>query len=476
MMIAGKWTASISKKTFDIYSPATGERLGRVPEGAREDVQRAVKAANASWPAWAKKTPFERSVVMERAAVIVHKRRDELAHILSLEQGKPLHREAYAEVDEVIDYLRMTAADVVRLEGHIVPSRNPDMRVLVMRVPRGVVGAITPWNWPLTMPAEIIVPALATGNAVVWACAPSTSICAIKLAACLVDAGLPEGLLNLVTGPGPVVGDEIAVHPDVHALGFIGSVVTGHKVAARAAGKDLLLEMGGNGPLIVLEDADLDKAVEATLLGAFLCSGQSCTAAELILVHQKVKEAFTQKLLEAIKKKIKLGHPLKTSTTMGPLQNEAAAQKMDAHIADALAKGARVLTGGKRAKKFATHLYYQPTVLDHVQTNMLVAQQETFGPVVPICTIQSAEEALKIANGSGYGLTIALFTETKRGLKLAETLRSGTVVINNSTNWFEYHIPFGGGAGSKSGFGRVGGRFGLERFTDYKTVFVDLRD
>lgn len=477
MFIAGQWTASESKKYFEAYSPATGECLGRVPEGTRVDVQRAVKAANQSWPAWAKRTAFERAALMEKAATIVQKRRDELAMVLSLEQGKPLLTEAYVEVDEVIEYLRMTAADVVRLEGHIVPSKNPDMRALVMRVPRGVVGAITPWNWPYTMPTEIIVPALALGNSVVWACAPSTSICAIKLAECLVDAGLPEGLMNLITGPGPIVGDEIAANENVHALGFIGSVATGHKVAARAAGKELLLEMGGNGPLIVLEDADLDKAVEATLLGAFLCSGQSCTAAELILIHEKVKDAFMQKLLKAIKKKIKLGHPLESTTTMGPVQNEATAQKMDAHIADAVAKGAKVLTGGKRSKKFATSLYYEPTVLDGINADMHVASEETFGPMVPIRTIKSASEAVKIANTSGYGLTIAVFTkDLKQGLKLAEDLRSGTVVINNSTNWFEYHIAFGGGAGSKSGFGRVGGRFGLERFGEYKTVFMDVSD
>ena len=435
MYIAGKWTQSGSKKRFDVFSPATGKRLGSVPEGTRADVQQAVKAANKSWPAWAKRSAFERAAIMERAAVIVQERRDELALVLTLEQGKPLYTEAYVEVDEVIEYLRMTAADVVRLEGHIVPSKNPDMRALVMRVPRGVVGAITPWNWPYTMPTELIVPALAVGNAVVWVCAPTTSICAIKLAECLIDAGLPEGLLNLVTGPGPMVGDELASHPDVHALGFIGSVATGHTVAQRGAGKELLLEMGGNGPLIILEDADLDKAVEATLLGAFLCSGQSCTAAELLLIHENVKEAFVAKLLKAIKKKIKLGHPLEKATTMGPVQNEATAQKMDSHIADALQKGAKVLLGGKRSKKFPTQLYYEPTVLDNVQATMQVATEETFGPIVPIRMIKSAEEAISIANGSGYGLTIAVFTENlKLGLKIAEDLRSGTVVINNSTN------------------------------------------
>jgi acyl-CoA reductase-like NAD-dependent aldehyde dehydrogenase len=475
MYIAGQWTESEGRKRFESYSPVTGESLGSIPEGTRADVQRAVKAANESWRGWAKRTAFERAATMERAAQIVHERRDELARLLTLEQGKPLHSEAYVEVDEVIDYLKMTAADVVRLEGHIVPSKNPDMRAYVTRVPRGVVGAITPWNWPYTMPTEIIVPALAVGNAVVWACAPSTSICAVKLAECLIDGGLPSGLLNLITGPGAVVGDEIAVNPDVHALGFIGSVATGHTVARQGAGKELLLEMGGNGPLIVLEDANLDKAVEATLLGSFLCSGQSCTAAELLLVHETVKDVFVKKLLAATREKIRLGNPLDKSTTLGTLQNETTAAKMDAHIADAVSKGAKVLLGGKRAEAYPTTLYYQATVLDNVQQSMHVAREETFGPIVPIQTIKSAEEAIEITNTSGYGLTVAVFTENlKRGLKIAEELRSGTVVINNSTNWFEYHIAFGGGAGSKSGFGRVGGRFGLERFTEYKTIFADL--
>ena len=475
MYIAGQWTESESRKQFESYSPVTGESLGSVPEGSRADVQRAVQAANSSWRNWAKRTAFERAAIVEHAARIVHERRDELARVLTLEQGKPLYTEAYVEVDETIDYLKMTAADVVRLEGHIVPSKNPDMRAYVTRVPRGVVGAITPWNWPYTMPVEIIVPALAVGNAVVWACAPSTSICAVKLAECLIDAGLPSGLLNLITGPGAVVGDEIAVNPEVHALGFIGSVATGHTVAKQGAGKELLLEMGGNGPLIILEDANLDKAVEATLLGSFLCSGQSCTAAELLLVHENVKDAFVKKLLAATKEKIRLGNPLDDSTTLGTLQNEVTAAKMDAHIIDAVNKGAKVLLGGKRAEGYPTKLYYEATVLENVRSDMLVAKEETFGPIVPIQTIKNAEEVIEITSTSGYGLTVAVFTEDlKRGLKIADELRSGTVVINNSTNWFEYHIAFGGGAGSKSGFGRVGGRFGLERFTEYKTIFADL--
>ncbi|HLA43109.1 MAG TPA: aldehyde dehydrogenase family protein [Aggregatilineales bacterium] len=472
---AGEWRESESGRRFAVYSPVTGEQIGTVPEGSRADVQQAVHTAGNSWQSWAKKTAFERAAILENAAGIVTQRRDEMAYILTLEQGKPLHHEAYVEVDEVIAYLRMVAADVTRLEGHIVASTDPQKRVFVTRVPRGVVGAISPWNWPYTMPVELIVPALGTGNAVVWACAPTTSITAIMLAGCLVDAGIPKGVFNLLTGYGAVVGDEIAVNPGVHTVGFIGSVATGMQVARQAAGKELLLELGGNGPLIILEDADLDRAVDATLLGSFLCAGQSCTAAELILVHESVKKTYLEKLLAKTREKIHLGDPFQPQTTMGPLQNAKTAEKMDAHIRDAVARGARIAAGGSRAQGFPTDLYYQPTILDHVNSDMIVSGEETFGPIVPVQTIRSDAEAVEIATRSGYGLTIALFTEDlRRGMLMAEELRSGTVVINDSTNWFEYHIAFGGGAGTKSGFGRVGGRFGYERFTELKTIFVDM--
>ncbi len=472
---AGTWRDSESGERFQVYSPATGALLGTVPQGTRADVQTAVDAANAAWRDWSRRTPFERTAVLEKAADIVIERRDAMAYILTLEQGKPLYAEAYDEVDEVVDYLKMVAADVTRLEGHILPSQDPNKRVFVTRVPRGVVGAITPWNWPYSMPVELIVPAIATGNAIVWACAPTTSICAITLADVLVEAGLPEGILNLVTGPGPVVGDEVAVNEGVHAVGFIGSVETGHTVARRAAGKDLLLELGGNGPLIVLDDADLTRAVDATLLGSFLCAGQSCTASELVLVHEKIKDRFVEHLIAQTQAQIRLGDPLLEATTMGPVQNTKTADKMDRHIGDAIAQGAKVVAGGARASGYPTDLYYQPTILDAVSAGMVVAHEETFGPIVPIQTITSDAEAIEIATRTGYGLTMALFTDDiRRGMLIAEALRSGTVVINDSTNWFEYHIAFGGGAGTKSGFGRVGGRFGYDRFTELKTIFVDM--
>src|SRR5687767_6290162 len=324
MHIAGEWVESESGSTTEATSPATGETIGTVPEGTREDAQRAIAAANAAWRGWAALSAFERAHAMERVAGLVAERGDDLAHTLTLDQGKPL-AEARDEVNELEEYWRMAAADATRLEGLMPPSVDADKRVLVYRVPRGVVGVVTPWNWPYTMPAELLAPALAAGNAVVWVPAPTTSVCAVRLAECIVEADLPAGVFNMVTGPGPVVGDEVAANPGVHAVGFIGSIVTGHRVAERAAGKELLLEMGGNGPLVILDDADVDAAVTATLEACFLNAGQSCTAGERILVHDRAHDEYLSGLEEATRRSIRLGDPFDDSTTMGPLNNEPTA-------------------------------------------------------------------------------------------------------------------------------------------------------
>jgi acyl-CoA reductase-like NAD-dependent aldehyde dehydrogenase len=475
MYIAGEWTASEGGARFDVWSPATGEWIGTAPEGTRADVQRAIAAANAASYEWARWTPFERGAAMERVAACMNERRDELAQMLALDQGKPLHAEAYQEVDDCVEYWRMAAADAKRIEGVIPPSVDRNKRVLLQRVPRGVVGAITPWNWPYEMPVEVLAPALASGNAVVWAPAPTTTACAVLLAQCIVEADLPPGVFNMVTGPGAVVGDEIAHHPGTQTVAFVGSVATGYRVAERAAGKELLLEMGGNGPLVVLEDADLDAAVAATLAGCLLCAGQSCSASELVLVHEQVHDAYVERLLRAIRDTVRLGTPFDADTTMGPLNNEPVARKMDEHIADALRRGARLLHGGKRAPDMPTALYYEPTVLDGVRMEMLVAREETFGPIIPVATIRHEDEALKIVNDGEYGLLSAIYTrDLGRALRWAERVRTGWVNINESTNWWELHLPFGGRAGSHSGFGRVGGRFIYERLTEIKTIIVNM--
>ena len=475
MYVAGEWTAGESGARMEATSPATGEPIGTVPEGTREDVRRAIAAASEAWAAWAALSGFERAAAMTRIADIIEERRDDLAWTLALDQGKPLKAEAFDEVDELVEYFRMAAADATRLDGMMPPSVDAKKRVLLYRVPRGVVGVITPWNWPYTMPAEAIAPALASGNAVVWAPASTTSICAVKLAECVIDAGLPAGVFNVVTGPGSVVGDEVAANPGTQAVAFIGSVETGQKVAQRAAGKALLLEMGGNGPMVILDDADLDAAVEAGLISAFLCAGQSCTAGERFLVHEKVRDEFLEKLIAAMERGIQLGDPFASETTLGPLNNEATAQKMDLHVSEALDRGADLVSGGVRAEGFPTRLYYRPTVLDKVTEEMQVAREETFGPVVPVTAIQDETEALRIVNSSPYGLLSAVWTRNlARGLCFAESVRTGWVNINATTNHWESHLPFGGRAGSQSGVGRVGGRYPMETFTELKTVVVGL--
>jgi acyl-CoA reductase-like NAD-dependent aldehyde dehydrogenase len=286
---------------------------------------------------------------------------------------------------------------------------------------------------------------------------------------------MPSGVFNVITGPGPVVGDELAINPGTHAIGFIGSIATGHRVAERAAGKTLLLEMGGNGPMVILDDADLDAAAEASLAAAFLCAGQSCTAGERFLVQESVHDAFLDKLQQAISRDIRLGDPFAPDTTMGPLNNEPTASKMDRHIADALERGAKVIVGGERSTGSPTNLYYEATVLDGVTDAMEVAREETFGPIIPITTIQNEGQALDIINSSPYGLLTAVWTkDLARGLRFAEAVRAGWVNINESTNYWESQLPFGGRAGSQSGIGKVGGRYSMETFTELKTVVITL--
>ena len=472
MFVDGRWTGSLSGETFTADSPATGEVIGDVPQGGREDAQLAIGAANRAADAWSRLTVFDRAAAMNRVADAVERRQDELAHTLTLDQGKPLH-ESRDEVEELIAYWRNAAEDGKRLEGRLANSMSPGKRVFLVRRARGVIGVITPWNWPYTMPAELIAPALASGNAVVWTPASSTAVAAVALAQCIVEADLPPGVFNLVTGPGSTVGDEIARNPGTHGIGFIGSTETGLKVAAAAAGKAAILELGGNGPIVVLDDADLDLAAEATVTACFLCAGQSCTAGERLLVHRDVREEFVAKLARLVTERIVLGDPFAEATTLGPLNNAGVAEKMDEHVADALERGATVVSGGARAGGFPTDLYWQATILDGVPADSLVAQEETFGPVAPVVTIDSLEQAIELANASPFGLLSAIFTrDLAKGLRYADSVRTGWVNVNESSNYWETHLPFGGRSGSQSGIGRVGGTAPMESFTELQTVVL----
>jgi len=457
--------------TAPATSPSTGEVFASVAVADPADVDGAVRAARGAWPSWAGLSAFDRAAWCDQVAAAIGRRSEDLARALSQDQGKPLVAEAYDEVTELAGYFQMAGEDAKRLAGSLPPSTAAGRRVLTLRVPLGVVGVISPWNWPYTMGAELFAPALAAGNTVVWVPAPSTTACCSLLAEIIAETGPPAGVFSFLPGPGPVVGDAVAGHPGVDAAGFIGSVATGAAVAARAAGKTQLLELGGNGPMVVLDDADLDLATEAVLEAAYLCAGQSCTAGERFLVHAAVRAEFVERVVAATKDRVRLGDPFDPATTMGPLNNEATAEKFDRHVTDAVARGARVCFGGSRAAGFATRLFAEPTVLDGVTPAMEIAREETFGPVVPVIEVASADQALDLTNGSPYGLTAAVFTrDLERGLAFAERARAGWVNINASTNVWESHLPFGGRSGSVSGRGRVGGGFAMETFTEPKTV------
>ena len=473
MFIDGEWCDAASGATVEATSPATGESLGPVAEGDREDARRAIGAAGAAFPGWAGRTGFERAAFLHRVADECERRSEDLARVLTLDQGKPLRAEAEVEVGELVEFFRMAAEDGKRVHGSIPESAAPGRRVLLLRRPVGVLGLITPWNWPYTMPAEVLAPALACGCTVVWAPAPSTAVCSGVLMECIAAADLPPGVVNLVLGPGPEVGDELAAGRGTHAVAFTGSTATGLTVATRAAGKVQLLEMGGNGPFVVMDDADLAAAADAARVGAFLGAGQSCSAAERLLVHEAVREEFVELLAGEVTREVRLGDPFDDDTTMGPVNNEPGAAKMDEHVADAVERGATVVTGGSRAEGFPTGLYWQPTVLDRVPADSIVATSETFGPVAPVVGIGSLEEAIEQTNAQTFGLMAAIFTgDVNAGLRYADSVHMGLVNINETTNYWEPHLPWGGRARSESGIGRVGGPYPMDTLTELQTVLI----
>ena len=475
MYIDGEWAESEGGEYTPLRSPATGEVLAEVPRGTREDVKRAVEVANKAKGRIADMPIFERARLCHAIADRLEGKGEELAKELSLEHGKPL-REARGEVETAVEMWRAAAEDIKRLEGEVLPSSDPNKRIMTIRQPRGVYGVITPWNFPLTIPTEYLAAGLATGNAVVWKPASYTPIIAVRMVECCEEAGVPKGVLNLVIGPGSTVGDEIASNPHIQGIGLTGSTETGMEVADKAPGKSLLLELGGNGPVIVCEDAYLPAAIKRAAYGCYANAGQICDSTERILVHEKVHDEFVAGIIEETEA-VRLGHPLHEETTMGPLNNEPTAAKVDRHLEDALAKGAKILFGGKRASGFPTDLYYEPTVIDGVTRDMLLNQEETFGPVAPILTFSHDEEALEIANDNAWGLVGGVFASNiRRAIYFAERMECGIVNVNEGCTYWQPHTPFGGYSGKGSGQGRLGGKYTLLEMTQIKAIVIDIEN
>ncbi len=429
MHIGGEWVDSLSGETFERVSPVTGEVLATLPAANREDARAAIDAANLARSRMASMPVFERAALCHAVADVLESRHKPMSEELSLEQGKT-YREACDEILFAAELYRDAAESVKRLETSIVPSVDPNKRILTIRQPHGVVAIITPWNFPVAIPSEYLSAALATGNTVVWKPAPTTSIIAVRLMECLLEAGVPEGSINLLFGEAEV-GDEIVSNPGTHAVGLTGSSAVGNAVAQRAGAKPTLLELGGNGPTIILDDADLDRAIEGTAFGCYHNAGQICQSSERILTHSKIHDAVLEGLVEKARS-IKLGHPLDETTTMGPLNNEAVAKKMDEHLADALQKGATVVAGGSRAEGFPTALYYEPTVVDGVPADSLFNHEETFGPVAPVMVVDDFAAGLSAAAAGRYGLAASVLTaDMSHAQEAARTLPVGTVKVNN---------------------------------------------
>jgi len=474
LFIGGKWVDSDSKEWIDVVSPATGKLLARIPHASTGDVARAVESARAAWDGWRMTAPFERAAACHRIADRIMARKEQIAAVISLEQGKPYFAEALPEVEETAENFRIAAEDVKRLETPIIPARDPNKRLFTFKVAIGTWGIITPWNFPTVIPSEYFGPGLAAGNTIVFKPAEQTPLAAFFMTQCIEEAGLPPGVFNLITGDGPTTGDALVSHPGIDAIGLTGETTTGDTIQRRAGVKKLLMELGGNGPQIVLEDADLPRAARAAAFGAYFNAGQVCCATERVLVDKRVHKDFLELVIEEAKN-IRVGDPLLQGVTMGPMNNVPVLEKTERHLADAAQKGARVVFGGKRAAGQATKMFFEPTVIDGVSTAMLLNKEETFGPVVPVITVTEYDEAIALANGTGYGLQMAVFTrDIDKAFYFAERLRSGNVVINDTTDYWEAHEPFGGGGGTRSGYGRLGGRFTFEDMTHLKTVALHV--
>ncbi|TDX26188.1 succinate-semialdehyde dehydrogenase/glutarate-semialdehyde dehydrogenase [Modicisalibacter xianhensis] len=465
--IDGQWRDA--ERRFAVTNPATGVTLADVPDLDADDARAAVASAEAAWPAWRKRSAKERSSLLRRWYELIVAHGDDLARLMTLEQGKPL-AEAKGEVGYGASFVEYYAEEAKRVAGETLPSHGVDKRILVFREPIGVVAAITPWNFPLAMITRKCAPALAAGCPVVIKPAEATPLTALALAKLAEDAGFPAGVLNVVTASRPAeIGEVLTTDPRVRKVSFTGSTPVGKKLLAQCAGtvKKASMELGGNAPFIVFDDADLDAAVEGAIASKFRNSGQTCVCTNRLLVQAGIYDAFLEKLAKRVNE-LKVGNGLEDGVVQGPLINPAAVDKVQAHIGDALGKGARLVCGGEPHALGGT--FFQPTVLADVTDAMQVAREETFGPLAPVFRFETDEQAIAMANATEFGLAAYFYArDYKRIWHVMEGLEYGMVAVNEGLLSTEL-APFGGV--KESGLGREGSRHGLDEFTELKYVCV----
>jgi succinate-semialdehyde dehydrogenase / glutarate-semialdehyde dehydrogenase len=468
--IGGEWVDADSKATHGVINPATRQVIGTVPVMGAAETRRAIAAAAAAQPAWAARTAKDRAAILRRWFELLMANQDDLATLMTAEQGKPL-AESKGEIAYAASFIEWFAEEGKRLYGDLIPAHAPDKRILVMRQPVGVVVAITPWNFPLAMITRKAGPALAAGCTFV--CKPATQTPYSALAAALLAqrAGVPPGVLNIVTGEAAAIGGEMTTNPSVRKLTFTGSTGIGKKLMAQCAGtmKKVSLELGGNAPFIVFDDADLDAAVAGAIASKYRNTGQTCVCANRLLVQAGVYEAFTAKLVKAVAQ-LRVGDGLAGVTDQGPLIDDKALAKVEEHLADAVARGARVVQGGKRHALGGT--FFEPTVLADVTPAMLVAREETFGPLAPLFRFESEAQAIRMANDTEFGLAAYFYTrDLARSWRVAEALEYGIVGLNTGLISTEV-APFGGI--KESGSGREGSKYGILDYTELKYLCVGL--
>ncbi|MBY6212052.1 aldehyde dehydrogenase [Microbulbifer agarilyticus] len=470
--INGEYVASEADGVIEVLNPSTGEVLGSIPKGCAEDAERALSNAKQAQKAWAKRTARDRAVLLRRFAAAIRAETEGLAELLVKEQGK-LIGVARDEVNATATFIEYACDNALTLEGDILPSDNEDEKIYIHKVPRGVVVAITAWNFPLALAGRKIGPALVTGNSIVIKPTQETPLTTMELGRIANDVGIPAGVLNIVNGQGSVVGQALCESPLTAMITMTGSTRAG-QVIHQASGKHMIpvmLELGGKAPFIVMEDADLEKAAEAALWTRYANCGQVCTCAERLYVHESVYDAFMDKFLPKVKA-LKVGNPLDEATQMGPKVNAREIEHIHELVQRSIAQGAELLIGGKPADVagFEGGNWYEPTVLTNVQQDNVLVHEETFGPILPIVKISSIEEAINHTNDSEYGLSAYLFTENLRYIHQAVAeMEVGEVYVNRGIG--EQHQGFHNGW-KLSGIGGEDGRYGLEQYVDKKTVYL----